>query len=77
MLQKNSYIIIQVGEIRLEEPTVLFDSQQPLHSLLFSILLSKLVQRAVVPTQWSKQHFFSLLLHTAVKERLYVNIGPG
>lgn len=77
MLYKNSYIIIQVGEIRLEEPTALFDSQQPLHSLLFSILLSELVQRAVVPTQWSKQHFFSLLLYTTVKERLYENIGPG
>lgn len=77
MLYKNSYIIIQVGEIRLEEPTALFDSQQPLHSLLFSILLSQLVQRAVVPTQWSKQHFFSLLLHTTVKKRLYENIGPG
>lgn len=63
--------------MRREEPTALFDSQQSLHSLLFSILLSELVQRAVVPTQWSEQHFFSLLLYTTVKERLYENIGPG
>lgn len=48
----------------------LSDSQQPFHGLFFSILLSELVQRAVVPAQWSKQHFFSLLLHTTVKERL-------
>lgn len=55
----------------------LSDSQQPLHGLFFSILLSELVQRAVVPPQWSKQHFFSFLLHTTVKERLYENIKKG
>lgn len=76
-MYKYSYIIIQSREIRIEEPTALFDSQQPLHSLLFSILLSELVQRAVVPTKWSKQHFFSFLLHTTVKERLYEDMGPG
>lgn len=51
----------------------LSDSQQPLHGLFFSILLSELVQRAVVPAQWGKHHFFCLLLHTTVKERLYEN----
>lgn len=45
-------------------------SQQPLHGLLLPVLLPELVQRAVVPTQRSKQHLFSLLLHTTVEQRL-------
>lgn len=52
-------------------------SQQPLHGLFLSILLSELVQRAVVPAQRSKHHLFGLLLHTAVEERLCKNIQPG
>lgn len=45
-------------------------SQQSLHGFLLSVLLSELVQRAVVPTQRSEQHLFSFLLHTTIEQRL-------
>lgn len=49
---------------------VIFNTQQPFHGLLLSILLSELVQRAVVPTKWGEQHLFGFFLHTAVEQRL-------
>lgn len=47
--------------------------QQPLHCRLLSIFLSELFQRAVVPTQWSEQHLFSLLFHTTIEQGLCKN----
>lgn len=46
------------------------DSQQSLHGLLLPVLLSKLLQGAVVPAQRREQHLLGLLLHTAVEQRL-------
>lgn len=53
-----------------ERQVVIFNTQQPFHGLLLSILLSELVQRAVVPTKWGEQHLFGFFLHTAVEQRL-------
>lgn len=52
-------------------------SQQPLHGFLLPVLLSELVQRAVMPTQRSKHHLFSFLLHTPVEQRLCRHIKLG
>lgn len=53
-------------------------SQQPLHGHLFPVLLSELIQGAVVPAQRSEQHVFGLLFHTTVEQRLCSrNSGSG
>ena len=48
----------------------LLHSQQPLHGLLLPVLLSELVQGAVVPAQRSEQHLLGLFLHATVEQRL-------